>query len=368
MRIFQVINVRWFNATSWYALYLSKLLKDAGHDVLVLTIEGTQTHAKSLEWGLETYVMDLNTNNPVKLIRLFREMLDLIRALNPDVVNCHRGESFILWGLAKKLTKGFGLVRTRGDQRPPKNNAVNRWLHTSLADAVVATNKTTARHFRDLLGVPNNRLWIILGGVDRDVFGFDPQGRERVRNEFGFAPEDKVIGLLGRFDAVKGQRETIRAVSDLYHERGMKNARLLLIGFETATSQARVEDWIREYDAGDIVSITGEREDVAACISALDIGLVASLWSETIARAALEIMSCQVPLVGARVGVMPDLLPEAALVEPGDVTAMTDILQKAATDDAFLAQIRQEQQDRMRGLTGAEFLNQTLMLYKGLVK
>jgi hypothetical protein len=28
MVIFQVVNVRWFNATAWYALYLSRLLHD----------------------------------------------------------------------------------------------------------------------------------------------------------------------------------------------------------------------------------------------------------------------------------------------------------------------------------------------------
>ena len=36
LRVIQVVNVRWFNATAWYGLFLSRLLKDAGHEVLVL--------------------------------------------------------------------------------------------------------------------------------------------------------------------------------------------------------------------------------------------------------------------------------------------------------------------------------------------
>ena len=54
MKIFQVINVRWFNATAWYALTLSRLLADAGHEVLVLTQADTDTDRKSREMGLNT--------------------------------------------------------------------------------------------------------------------------------------------------------------------------------------------------------------------------------------------------------------------------------------------------------------------------
>ncbi|MDP3425791.1 MAG: glycosyltransferase family 1 protein, partial [Humidesulfovibrio sp.] len=44
MVVFQVVNVRWFNATAWYGLYLSRLLQEAGHRVVVLTLDGTESH------------------------------------------------------------------------------------------------------------------------------------------------------------------------------------------------------------------------------------------------------------------------------------------------------------------------------------
>ena len=78
------------------------------------------------------------------------------------------------------------------------------------------------------------------------------------------------------------------------------------------------------------MTITGKVPDVTACLSALDVGVVASLWSETIARAALEIMACGRPLVSTSVGVMPDLLPASALVAPGDVDALAGVLRRAA--------------------------------------
>lgn len=363
MRVIQVVNVRWFNATAWYGLYLAKLLQEAGHEVLALTLEGTESHEKALEWGIPTKRLALNSSNPLTLVRLYGELSSLIKSFRPDVINCHRGESFLLFGLLRKLGGRFKLVRTRGDQRPPKNNLPNRLLHGSCADAVVATNSAMAEQFRRHFGLDDRKLATIIGGVDKEKFVFDPAGRKRVRREFGYEDRHFVIGLMGRFDEVKGQREAIRAVARLRDERGLDDVRLMLLGFETAVSEAEVRQWITEAGAEDLVTITGKREDVAACVSAMDLGLVASLWSETIARAALEIMACAVPLIGTRVGVMPDLLESDALVPPGDVVAMAEAVERAALDDSFREQIRREQQERMRDLGARDFLEKTLTLY-----
>jgi len=76
--------------------------------------------------------------------------------------------------------------------------------------------------------------------------------------------------------------------------------------------------WIKEHGIESITAITGKRPDIPACLNALDLGVVASLWSETIARAALEIMATGVPLISTGVGVMPDLLEPEALFGPGE--------------------------------------------------
>ena len=78
--------------------------------------------------------------------------------------------------------------------------------------------------------VPAERLHMILGGVDTERFRFEPEGRAEVRARYGFTDDECVVGLLGRFDLVKGQRETIAALAKLVGE-GVRNIRLLLLGF-----------------------------------------------------------------------------------------------------------------------------------------
>ncbi|MBG0776700.1 MAG: glycosyltransferase [Desulfovibrionaceae bacterium] len=367
MRVLHVVNVRWFNATAWYGLTLARLMRDAGHEVLAVCLPDTAPLARAREWGLDAATLDLNTGHPLRLAALCADMHRLVRDFRPDVVDCHRGEAFVLWGLLKSGGAPFKLVRTRGDQRLPRNNLFNRHLHRRTADAVVATNSAMLAHFRDALGVPPERLHLIFGGVDEDAFRFDGAGRARVRAEFGFADGDVVYGLLGRFDEVKGQRETIEALARVRARHGMERAKLLLIGHDSAQPESLIRSWIAEAGLDAHVAVTGLRDDVAACISALDVGVLASKWSETIARAALEIMACGRPLVSTRVGVMPDLMPAEALCAPADATALAALMARAATDPAFLARVRADQQHRLPQLTGHAFLSQSLGLFQSLL-
>jgi len=179
MRCIQVVNVRWFNATAWYGMYLSRLLREGGHEVLVLGLPGTLSARKGEEWGLPMQLLDLNTATPWGIAALYGKLKRLVAEFKPDVVNCHRGESYLLWGLLKKELGSFRLVRTRGDQRLPKANLVNRWLHNEVSDAVITTNSPMTRHFQNVFHVPADKLHQILGGVDTQTFRPDPAARAR---------------------------------------------------------------------------------------------------------------------------------------------------------------------------------------------
>ncbi len=372
LRIVQVVNVRWFNATAWYALFLSRLLREAGHRVRVLGLDGTESFAKAQAWGLEPEALPLNSKNPLDYPGLFFRLRALVREFRPHVVNCHRGESFVLWAALRRMDPSFVLVRTRGDQRPPKANFANALTHASLADAVICTSTGIADAVHTRLAVPARKLHTIRGGVDTRVFYPDRAGRDAVRAAWGLSPEHLVVGLVGRFDTVKGQRELIVAFARLLREAGEETRprlRLALAGFSTtAVPEKAVRARAEEAGVMDRVIWPGRCPDVRAMMSALDLGVVASLGSETIARVALEIMACGVPLVGTRVGVMPDLLSEQALVPPGNIPAMAVLLRRFAEDASFAPALRGEQARRMADLTERDFYARTLAVYRDALR
>ncbi|MBR3880998.1 MAG: glycosyltransferase family 4 protein [Mailhella sp.] len=371
MRTIQVVNVRWYNATAWYGVTLAHCLQKAGHESLVAGLEGTPPLAKARELGLPTIALPFNTASPAKLVSLWHSMDKLVHDFQPDIVNCHRGEAFILWALLQKK-HGFGLVRTRGDRRLPKNGLVNRWLHCSAADAVIATNSLMTRHFSEVLHVPGARLHTILGGVDTARFQKDGAARREVRRQYGYDDSHIVMGLLGRMDEVKGIKETITALA-LARKLSPEAHRLrfLVIGFDSEFTTAEVARWTEEQGLGalgEIVTVTGKVPSPEAVINALDLGVLASLGSEAIARAALEIMSCGVPLISSTTGVMPDLIPAEYSFEPGDTQTMAERMVQAL-DANWREKLAGYCFQRVHegGLRFEDFLASTLAVYEPIL-
>lgn len=375
LSVLQVVNVRWFNATAWYGLKIASLLKESGHSSYVLALENTESFAKAEEMGLKPLALPLNTKNPLEMLNLLCKMNSLLHKIQPDVVNCHRGESFLFWGM---LRHNYALIRTRGDQRLPKKNFPNRFLHAQVADAVITTNSVMARYFQDVMHVPSAHIHTIFGGVNTSFFHFDASGRARIRSQYGYDDSHFVIGLLGRFDHVKAQKESIQALAHLL-KKGLTQARLLLLGFPTSISQEEVERWISECGVQNEVQITGRVSDLPAYLSALDLGIVPSLWSESIARAALEMMACGVPLISTPVGVMPDLLPQEALIAPEGwqnpqklaavlPQLMAEKWQQAIEHPEWLRHLAEGNAKRMQTLRDEDFLQQTLNVYSTALK
>jgi glycosyltransferase involved in cell wall biosynthesis len=369
MRILQVVNVRWYNATAWYAVSLSRLLAQAGHQVKVLALPGTDSFRRARQYGLDICPM-VNTANPAHLLREGRRLRNLIQEFRPHVVNCHRGEGMPLWALLKDREPPFALVRTRGDQRLPRANMVNRYLHARRCDAVIATNSRTMARCRELFGLTDEALFMIPGGVDTWHFAFNPQARVALRLQYGIADNELALGLVGRFDPVKGHRELFDALVMIRESLrrvtpdGTFPCRLMLLGFAAHISVDHMREMLQERGLADSCIITDRVETVPEHMSCLDLAVVPSQGSEAIARAALELMSCGVPLVGTDVGVMPDLLSPTALAPVGDAEALAKLLFRALTDENFRLRLKGEQAAGMGRFSRETFLAQTLAVYE----
>ncbi|TYB33972.1 MAG: glycosyltransferase family 4 protein [Flexistipes sinusarabici] len=324
MRFLHVVNVRWYNATAWYAVNLSKILKGYGHDVIVLGLPGTPPLEKAGQYSLETVGLDLNSNDPLKVFRNIREVNKLLKRFDPDVVNCHRGEFF--WYFAFKKVRGkksFKLIRTRGDTREPKKGVFNNFIH-SVSDRIITSAEIIKNKYVENLGISPSKISVVYGGVDGKKFVFNEKGRARVREEMGFGEKDYVVGIVGRFDYVKGHENLIRAVSKLYHGQGMESIRLVLIGYETNLSNDDIKNLLRENNIEEISVITGFRDDIADCLSALDVGVVASTGSEAVCRVAFELMAEGVPVVASDVGVLPEIIPEENIYSKYDIDGLAN--------------------------------------------
>lgn len=323
MRILSVINVRWYNATAWYAVSLAKALKCRGHNVAVCGLPGTPPVLKAHSAGLETFEAGINKSNPFSALAAMGAMDRVLMEFQPEIIIANRGEFFwyFVW---KRITRqNFKLVRVRGDIRPPKGGFFNRVMHNRATDAIICSGQFITDYFRNILKTPDSALNVVYGGVDTSVFKKSEFARIKIRDEFGYADGDFVVGIVGRFDPIKGHENLIKAVASLYRA-GRKDIRLMIAGFDAVSRADEIQQEIRDNGIESITVITGFREDIADIYNAFDVCVVSSLGSEAICRVGMEAMACGVPLITSDTGVLPEISKN--VYAKNDYNALAELL------------------------------------------
>lgn len=358
-------------------MYLTKILNEHGHKSLLVTIPDSF----GIEWleklNIDYITLPLNSHVPTDIFYSVKEFFKLCREFKPDIVNCHRGEAFYLFSLLKNRL-GYKLVRTRGDQRKPKATFLNKYFHNVCADALISSNSAMTEYFLQTMHSPKDKLFTVLGGVDTAKFFPQKENAAQIRKNYGFAEDDILLGIIGRFDAIKGFYETVLAFRKACRksELAQKKLHLLIAGKSYNFSGQNIKDFCLQHAIStEHIHFYSYIEDINSFMNMLDAGVIASLGSETIARVAFELLACHTPIIGSTVGVMPDILDREYLFEPANLEEMADFFVKVLDED-FRAEVLYSTLDKFYGKNPAhsfygwtleDFYNKTIQIYSDIL-
>ncbi len=170
-------------------------------------------------------------------------------------------------------------------------------------------------------GLRPRKLTVIPNGVDLTRVEFDPAARDKVRGEFGLAPSDYVIGVLGRLDPNKQFGMVIEAAAPLLGAGD--GARLMIVG--KGAERAHLEEVARRSGVTDRVIFAGERHDVAAMLSAMDL-FVASSKQETFGLSVLEALANGAPVLYTTCPALDGLAVSRATRVPSSAGGLRDAM------------------------------------------
>lgn len=333
MKILQIEDEPWDSGIAHYALAISAELARRGHEVHVWGKAGAPPLKQAALLGLPTRAVE----RPWVSLGELREA-----SAGFDLINAHTGSGHSLAAALAALRRQ-ALVRTRGEARPPSRHALTRAL-AGRTRAFVAANSLIAAQLREAF--PGCPVKLILQGID------DQQPSP--------LPFEPVFGLLGRLDEVKGHEDFMTAAQDLI--KSHPKVRFLAAGGDPNQRMPTLKR--RESP----VEFLGYVKDAAAFRARCSVGVVASVGSEAVSRAALEWLASGRPVVSTTVGGLPDLIDEGRtgfLVQPGNPHALANALKRFILDpglaDKLGAAGRQAFESRF---TLRRFGDETEALYK----
>lgn len=319
---------------------LTRALADAGHEVVAVVCPNAFLHrALRIDPRIALHTAHFAVRNDLTATRA---VLQIARQTRPDVIVGAFKREYWPVTVVARLVRTPVVLFSHLDQRLPwvMVRALPHLVHRLIAPSAYQRERLIAR------GLPPRSIAVLPNPIDTHRFRAMPALRETMRARCGFAPDDVVVGYAGRMEAGKGT-EVLAAA--LEHAMGRQpRLRALWVGDGTLAPALRAAAAASPHHARH--AWQSWTDDMVRAIAAMDVLVLPSVAPETFGRVLVEAQACGVPVVGSRLGGIPEAIREGSsglLVPPGD---------DAALADALLALAAQPSMRRRMGWAGRRFV------------
>src|SRR5450830_1889683 len=277
------------------------------------------------------------------------KLYKLLRKLRPAVLHSYNlagveyAVAAMLAGVPVRINGAHGRDASDTDGTNPRHRMLRRVM-LPFHDCMYGNSADLVRWNREFIGVPANKSRLLGNGIDSDKFHPAVHGKGDVP---GFGPGCTVIGTVGRIQDVKNHAGLVDAFIALRQLLPAQAASLRLAIVGDGPLLTRLRQKVSDAGIADLVWLPGGRTDIAEILRSLDIFCMPSL-AEGTPGSALEAMASGLPVVGTRVGGLPEVIDEGVtgmLVRPDDAAAMAAALARYVEDPGVA---------RLHGVAGRE--------------
>ncbi len=320
------------------AVNLAAALRARGHEVLLAP--GRPVRGLSCRVAEEAAARGVPVREGLRLSKHFRLLGNLadretlarwLADLRPDVLHCHTTNDHLVGGAAAaRCGLHLPVVRSLYDGEVPGGGWRNRRVFSRRTSFLLAASERVRRETAARFGLPPERTLRVEGAVDLDRF--DP-GRPLpdLREEYGIEEGDFVLGIVARMQPRRRFEVLFDALDRVAGD--VPGLRLLLVGRGTHMRRVAVER-ARRGVLGERVVFAGYRtgDEYVATLALLSAKVFLRPGSDGSCRAVREAMAMGVPVIAARVGMLPEIVADGrdGILIPSEPEALAAAVRRLA--------------------------------------
>lgn len=350
-----------FGGTDVRVLTQLSMLQSYVAECAAIVLQDSPLHERIKTMGLPHYPIPLDRGNPAMIAAL----RDIMQKKNYHVVDTHNVQS-ILWGQAAAKLAGVPgrVVTVHSDYLRENPGLKGRLYHTILRNSRIAVKQyiqVTEELQKQALasGLDGRTHWI-----PNAVIIPETPFTDKITSEYeawGFAPDDFVLGIVGRLHPVKGHQYLIDAFNQLKDHPKLK---LLIVGDGPIADELHAQ--VNDLNLQDRIHFTGFRQDIEHIMRSID-ALVISSLSEAQPFVLLEAAAQSRPVIATKVGGLKTLIrheDNGILVESEDSQALADAILWLQQHPNEAQQIAQRGYDFIKAEFGVKkMIEQILAVY-----
>ena len=299
-----------------------------GYRVEFVVQPGSPLEQKAVEAGLS--VLPLRMRSELDLPAVFR-LAGQMKKRNCRLAHFHEAHGLAV-GAAAARRAGVPL---RFISRRVDFPLRSRSKYTREIDGLIAISEGVRKVLLDS-GVPDPLITVIPSGID--FTPFETAGpRDFLRREFGFAPDEFLVGIVAALEDHKGHTYLIEA-SKIVRQQAPK-VRFIVVG--SGSLRMDLDRQAKDLGVEDIVFFLGFRDDVPRILASLDM-FVLSSHHEGMGSSLLDALASRLPVVATRAGGIPEVIEDretGLLVPPRDPAALAGAILELYRDRELAARL-----------------------------
>ncbi len=298
----------------------------------------------------------------------YMKLVRLIRRLGPfDLVHGHSSKGGALARVAARrlgipsIYTSHAIVTmdpTLPDWQRSIYGRIERWL-ARRTEALIAVSHDEAQHIREL-GIDAAKVHVVTNGITRPDFC----ARDEARSRLGIAPDEIVIGFVGRLSNQKAPEVLLDAFALAFRDR--PKVRLVMVGSGPLDEQ--VHRHARQLAFGPRVQLLGDVV-FTTVMPAFDVFCLPSRY-EAMPYVYLEALAAGLPIVSTRVGGATTAVQEGVnglIVEPEDTAGLAQALGSIVSDESRRQQFAMASAQMADQFTAQRMTQETLAIYEQVV-
>lgn len=336
MKILRIIARLNVGGPARHVVWLTKDLQDAEFQSSLIagTVPGGEEDMNYLaaENGIEPIYIEemsreLSPKDAVSLYKVFREL----RKQRPDIVHTHTAKAGTIGRTAALLYRWLTLSSLIG--RPNRISVVHTFhghvFHSYYGSAktrvFLLIEKILARIATDRIVVISPQQFgeihrqfgvgkaeqfeTIRLGIDLEPFESSDEKRSILRNEIGAAPDELVVGFVGRLTEIKNISLFLNTAARLKAKSIDDSPRMRFAIAGDGHLREELEREAASLGLDDTLVFLGNRTDTETLYAGMDIVALTSL-NEGTPLSLIEAMASGRPVISTMVGGVPDLIGE----------------------------------------------------------
>ena len=299
----------------------AKALSGLGHSVTVLTFYDGGVYANELS-GTRVQLVSLQKNGRWDVIFFLLRLRRVLCDQSADAIYSFLVTANIFSVVMRPFIPATRLVW--GVRASDMDLEQYDWLarlsywtecrFARFANAIVA-NSNAGMKYAIVNGFPKEKMVVVPNGIDANKFRPDKAAGKQLREAWGVSENEKLIGVVGRIDPMKGIPTFLEAAKILKNQNS--NIRFVWVGTGEENLEKSMCQLASKSGLDDVLIWAGRHSDMVAVYNAFDIASSSSSYGEGFPNVLGEAMACGVPCVVTNVG-------DSALVV-GDIGAVVPV-------------------------------------------